>query len=148
MPSLKGETISDLTIRVIAAIICRGDEMLVCRRPFEKRHGGLWEFPRGKCETGETLDDTARRKRREEQGVDVIEVGPYQLAIHDPGSPFLITFAPIGIAGEPTCHEHIALQWGRLEELALVPLAPSDRKLVEYCLERRQLTQSPPDSHA
>ncbi len=49
-------------IRVIAAVIRRGPELLVCRRPAHKRHGGLWEFPGGKCEPGESDADTARRE--------------------------------------------------------------------------------------
>ena len=39
-------------IRVLAAVIARGDRYLVCRRPVQKRHGGLWEFPGGKLELG------------------------------------------------------------------------------------------------
>jgi hypothetical protein len=38
----------------------------------------------------------------------------------------------VRIVGEPTCHEHVALQWGRPGELAHLPLAPSDRRYVEY----------------
>lgn len=121
-------------IRVVAALVSRGDELLVCQRPLDKRHGGLWEFPGGKCEGKETLAAAVRRELNEELGVDVTDVGPEQFAIADPDSPFFIVFAPVTIVGEPTCREHIAMRWGRLEELALLPLAPSDRKFVESCL--------------
>ena len=124
----------DARVRVIAAVISRGDELLVCQRPLTKRHGGLWEFPGGKCEPGETDADAARRELREELGVDVIEVGREELAIADPGSEFLIAFLPIRITGDPVCHEHIALRWGTTEELAHLPLAPSDRRFVEHRL--------------
>ncbi len=118
-------------IRVVAAVISRGDRLLVCQRPLEKRHGGLWEFPGGKCEPGESDADAARRELHEELGVDVLEVGAPELEVADPGSPYLIVFAPVRIAGEPSCHEHIALRWGTAAELAPLPLAPSDRRFVE-----------------
>jgi mutator protein MutT len=123
-------------IRVIAAVIARGDRLLVCRRPPHKRHGGLWEFPGGKCEPGETDADAARRELGEELGVQVLDVGPEVFAINDPGSPFHIAFMPVTIAGAPMCHEHTALVWGDLAELARLPLAPSDRRFVESRLER------------
>jgi mutator protein MutT len=119
-------------VRVIAAVIARGDTLLVCQRPLHKRHGGLWEFPGGKCEPGESDADAARRELREELGVEVVSVGSPELIVADPGSPFAIVFLPLEIAGEPTCHEHIALAWGTPAELGRLPLAPSDRVFVEH----------------
>jgi mutator protein MutT len=117
-------------IRVIAAVVSDGDRLLVCQRPPHKRHGGLWEFPGGKCEPGESDAAAARRELREELGVEVIDVAPEVLAVQDPGSPFLIVFLPVAISGTPVCHEHTALTWGTLSELAALPLAPSDRRYV------------------
>ena len=125
------------TIRVIAAVIADGDLLLVCQRPPHKRHGGLWEFPGGKCEPGESDAAAADRELREELGVSATSVGEALLAIHDPGSPFLIAFVPVQIAGTPECHEHSALRWGTLAELTGLPLAPSDRRFVEAMQARR-----------
>ena len=118
--------------RVIAAVISRGDELLVCQRPLHKRHGGLWEFPGGKCEPGESDTDAARRELREELGVGVISVGEPELTVTDHGSPFVIVFVPVAIEGDPACHEHTALAWKRLADLHTMPLAPSDRAFVEF----------------
>jgi 8-oxo-dGTP diphosphatase len=118
-------------IRVVAAVIADGERLLVCQRPLDKRHGGLWEFPGGKCEQGESDADAARRELREELGVDVTYVGMAEVTILDPGSRFEIAFVPVSISGIPECHEHIALSWGKPDELARLPLAPSDRRFIE-----------------
>jgi 8-oxo-dGTP pyrophosphatase MutT (NUDIX family) len=99
---------------------------------------GIWgpgmRVPRATA--GESIGIAARRELREELGVNVIDVGDGEFTIHDPDSPFLIVFAPVRITGEPECHEHIELKWGRLSELALLQLAPSDRRYVEFRLRR------------
>ncbi|HVZ76574.1 MAG TPA: (deoxy)nucleoside triphosphate pyrophosphohydrolase [Gemmatimonadaceae bacterium] len=117
-------------IRVVAAVIRRGEELLVCQRPPEKRHGGLWEFPGGKCEAGETDVDALRRELREELGVEVASAGEPTFELRDQGSRFLIVFIPVAIRGEPQCHEHVAMRWGRPDALVSLPLAPSDREFV------------------
>src|SRR5215212_7692846 len=129
-------TVSDSHTRVIAAVISRGDRLLVCQRPPEKCHGGLWEFPGGKCEAAESDREAITRELREELGVDVIDVGAEELATRDPGSPFLIAFIPVQISGDPVCREHVAMTWGRPSELAKLPLAPSDRHFVEHRLSQ------------
>ncbi len=123
-------------IRVLAAVIARGDRYLVCRRPAQKRHGGLWEFPGGKLEPGEDDAEAARRELREELGVQVSSVGEEAFAVHDEGSPFLIAFVPVEIEGEPTCLEHSALAWATPAELLAYALAPSDRRFVEWLAGR------------
>jgi 8-oxo-dGTP pyrophosphatase MutT (NUDIX family) len=50
---------SDSFISVLAAVITHQSRYLVCQRPLSKRHGGLWEFPGGKIEPGESLLDAA-----------------------------------------------------------------------------------------
>ncbi len=126
---------STATVQVVAAVVSRGDEFLVCRRSPDRRHAGLWEFPGGKCEPGESISIAARRELREELGVNVIDVGKEEFTIHDPDSPFVIAFAPVRIVGEPHCHEHVELKWARLNALVLLPMAPSDRRYVEFLLQ-------------
>jgi len=128
--------VTEPSIRVVAAVVARGERLLVCQRPPHKRHGGLWEFPGGKIEPGESDVDATRRELREELGVEVVDVMDEELAIADPGSPFLIAFVPVTIRGEPTCREHTALAWGTPAELIELPLAPSDRRYVERRLAR------------
>jgi mutator protein MutT len=126
----------DSVIRVVAAVIADGERLLVCQRPLYKRHGGLWEFPGGKCEPGESYADAAQRELWEELGVEVTGIEVPEFTILDPGSAFEIAFVRVTIAGVPECREHIALQWGAPVELSQLPLAPSDRRFVEGRIAR------------
>jgi 8-oxo-dGTP pyrophosphatase MutT (NUDIX family) len=110
---------------------------LVCQRPLTKRHGGLWEFPGGKMESGESLIDAANRELKEELNVSAVSVGEPIYTVHDEGSPFVIEFVPCEIAGVPTCLEHSDLRWASLEDTQALELAPSDRKFVRFLLDRK-----------
>lgn len=118
--------------RVLAAVIERDGNFLVCQRPAHKRHGSLWEFPGGKLEAGETSFQAARRELAEELAVNVLSVGPALFAIADPGSEFLIEFVPTTIHGSPRRLEHMDLRWMPLLDLPLLDLAPSDRRFVDF----------------
>jgi mutator protein MutT len=125
-----GETV----IRVLAAVVRRQNKLLVCKRPAHKRHGGLWEFPGGKVEVGESNLEALGRELSEELDVTVISVGEMQFSTQDPGSEFVIEFIPTDIAGDPICLEHSELSWVRIEDLLSLPLAPSDRKFSLFLL--------------
>jgi mutator protein MutT len=122
-------------IRVIACVISREEELLICQRPLHKRHGGLWEFPGGKCEAGESDEVAVVRELREELGVEVVSVGPPEFTSADGEAPFEIAFVPVEIAGVPRCIEHTGLTWGRVDELLSYKLAPSDRAYLNHRLK-------------
>lgn len=124
------------TVRVVAAVISDGPRFLVCQRPLNKRHGGLWEFPGGKVEPNESDLDAARRELREELCVEVLATERPIFERQDPGSPFLIVFLPVSISGAPVCVEHADVVWGTPKDLLRLPLAPSDRQFVEFLASR------------
>lgn len=117
-------------IDVIAAVIERDGRYLVGRRPDEKRHGGLWEFPGGKVDPGETWLEAARRELLEELGMGAAAVGALLLSVHDEGSPFVIHFVEVEAKGDPMPLEHSAVGWYTPEEMAELPLAPADARFV------------------
>lgn len=121
-----------MPVDVVAAVIERDGRLLVCQRPAHKRHGGLYEFPGGKLEVGETLLAAARRELAEELDVLVTSVGAVRLALRDPGSEFVIKFADVAIEGEPRAIEHADLAWVTPDRLLALPLAPSDRRFAEH----------------
>lgn len=128
------------TIQVMAAVIARADRLLICERPAHKRHGGLWEFPGGKVEAGETPLTAVRRELREELGVEVVAVGEVEFSIADAGSEFVIEFLRVTIDGEPQCIEHTSLAWVSSAELLRFPLAPSDHSYALHLLDRSEAT--------
>jgi 8-oxo-dGTP diphosphatase len=121
-------------IYVVAAVIQRDDTYLICRRPEEKRHGGLWEFPGGKFDNEETAFEAVARELTEELGVNTVSVGPLLYSVHDAASPFVIQFYPVQISGEPEALEHSELAWVSAEQIRGCELAPSDRAFVSAFL--------------
>ena len=101
-----------------------------------KRHGGLWEFPGGKCEPGESDDDAIRRELSEELAVTAISVGTSEFEVADNGSSYLIVFVPVVISAEPAAIEHTAVAWFPPHELLHLELAPSDHRYVEQRVRR------------
>lgn len=117
---------------VVAAVIQCGDRFLICRRPEGKNHGGLWEFPGGKVDAGETLEDALKRELEEELAVETTSVGTAMFSVHDQKSGFEICFLPARITGDPQPREHSDLAWALLHELPAYPLAPSDREFATH----------------
>jgi 8-oxo-dGTP diphosphatase len=130
-------------IRVVAAVIRHEHRFLLCKRPEHKRHGGLWEFPGGKCEVGESDKAAIARELLEELGVITTNVGRELLALNDPDSPFLIVFIEVSIEGTPVCKEHPELAWYALDELGAIRLAPSDKRFVDALISRAVLLPNP-----
>ncbi len=123
-------------ISVVAAIIRRENRVLLGRRPDHKRHGGLWEFPGGNIDEGETDVDAVTRELLEEFGVETVSVGKVVYECRDPGSPFLVRFLEVVIRGRPEPTEHTEMSWFEPESLRTVRLAPCDARFVAEYLPR------------
>ena len=114
----------------MAAVIERKGRILLGRRPREKRHGGLWEFPGGKVLDGESLGDAIARELREELGLGVERLGRVLSRVSDPGSVFEIIFVEVSVSGIPAPVEHERVGWFGREELSRLALAPADARFV------------------
>ena len=123
-------------IRVVAAVIEKKRRYLVCKRPGNKRHGGLWEFPGGKLRPDESDFDAVRRELSEELNVITTEVGETLFKAPDPGSDFIVVFKRVRIIGEPQPLEHEALRWATPLEMIRLRMAPSDEVFVNQYLLR------------
>jgi len=124
-------------IRVAAAVI--EDEqglLLIARRRREKSQGGLWEFPGGKLEEGESPEACLRRELLEEMGIeiDVIERFGVNEHAYDHIHIQLIAYKARYAAGEITLIDHDEYRWVRREQLAEFSFAPADIKFVNMLM--------------
>lgn len=124
--------------RVVAAVIEREGRVLVAQRAPKNRHGGMWEFPGGKVERGESDIDALKRELLEELGLRLIRAEAPLAELHDPGSQFLIVFLPVVVDGQPECREHAATFWAAWRDLPDMPLAPTDARFVDQVISRQQ----------
>lgn len=121
-------------VPVVCAIIVRADLILLAQRPPDKKLGGLWEFPGGKVEPGESAEAALHRELREELGCTVRITQTLAPFVHaySWGSIELIPFLCELTAGspEPHPHEHTALVWVGRSQLSAYDLAPADVPLL------------------
>jgi mutator protein MutT len=121
--------------RVVAAVVSRGDYLLICRRPIGKRYGGCWEFPGGKCLPGESDAAAIKRELNEELGLTTVTADRLILEVEDTASDTLIAFYDVAIAGDPVCIEHEEIRWASAAEVSQLPLAPSDAACLSVLRE-------------
>ena len=101
-------------IQVVCGLIDDGGgRVLACRRPEGKHLGGLWEFPGGKVEPGESPEAALVRELCEELGIETEVTGALTPVVWDyvRGPIRLIPFFCRIVSGTPQPHEHDALEW-------------------------------------
>lgn len=122
---------------VAAAVIETGEGYLITRRQKGVHLEGCWEFPGGKCEAGESLDDCLRRELLEELGVDAT-VGKEILTVtHDyPELSVELHFISCAISGAP--QPLLGQQMRRVPrgELALLKFPAADEELIRLLATR------------
>ena len=120
---------------VTAGVIWREDgHILIAQRPLDGLLGGLWEFPGGKQEPGETLAEALRREIGEELGIE-ITVDRYLVTIKHAYTHFRISlhaFHARHINGEPRNLAVAAHAWSTLEDLDRYAFAVTDLKIIEH----------------
>lgn len=114
---------------VTAAVIRRKNSVLIARRPNKGLLGGMWEFPGGKVEKGETLPQCLQREIREELGCD-IEVGEELGVFKHAYTHFSITlhcFESSLNGSQPKPLEASEIRWVHASELKDYPMGKVDR---------------------
>ncbi len=119
---------------VACALVDADRRVLIAQRPADKQLGGLWEFPGGKLEEGESPEAALIRELDEELGISTEEacLAPLTFASHSYEKFHLLM--PLYVCrkwqGWPEPREHTALKWVRPRDLRDYPMPPADAPLV------------------
>jgi 8-oxo-dGTP diphosphatase len=129
-------TAAEVPIILVAAValVDADGRLLLAQRPAGKSMAGLWEFPGGKVNPGETPEAALIRELAEELGIDVAAscLAPLTFASHT--YPDFHLLMPLYVcrkwSGIPTAREGQRLAWVRPARLAEYPMPPADKPLV------------------
>jgi len=119
-----------------AALIDIDGRVLICQRPEGKQLAGLWEFPGGKVEAGETPEACLIRELDEELGIQVAKacLAPFVFASHEYETFHLLM--PLYLLrkweGQLQNREHKAMAWVKPNKLGDYPMPPADEPLVAW----------------
>lgn len=127
---------SKIVLVAACALIDVDGRVLIGKRPAGKSLAGLWEFPGGKVESGETPEACLIRELDEELGIQVTHacLAPFVFASHAYGATHLLM--PLYLCrrweGFVSAREHEALAWVKPNKLADYPMPPADAPLVAW----------------
>ncbi|MEG6616529.1 8-oxo-dGTP diphosphatase MutT [Peptococcaceae bacterium 1198_IL3148] len=129
-----------MTIVVTAAIITRGNELLIAQRKKDDALSLKWEFPGGKVEEGEDPRDCLRREIKEELAMEVAVGDSYDVVFHRyPDKAVLLLFYLCTYqGGRPVAKGCNDFRWVTIEQLSQYQFAPADVPVVEK-LQRQRL---------
>jgi 8-oxo-dGTP diphosphatase len=123
-----------IVLVVAVALVDVDGRVLIARRPEGKKLAGLWEFPGGKVDPGESPEAALIRELREELGIDTHEscLAPLTFASHAYDDFHLLM--PLYVCrrwkGEVRAREHSELAWVRPVRLGDYPMPPADAPLI------------------
>lgn len=124
---------------VACALVDADGRVLLAQRPEGKKLAGLWEFPGGKVEPGETPEAALIRELQEELGVTTREacLAPLTFASHSYESFHLLMplFVCRRYEGTPKGQEGQALKWVRPRDMRDVPMPPADEPLIATLID-------------
>ena len=115
---------------VTAAVICNGNQVLIARRPEKGLLGGMWEFPGGKVEAGETLLDALIREIKEELGADITvsaSLGIYRHAYTHFRIELHAFFCDLNPDTPPEPLQAAEIRWVPIKDLPDFPMGKVDR---------------------
>ena len=121
-------------INVVAAVIKNEEgKILIAQRNLKKSQGGLWEFPGGKIEVGESREAAIIREIKEELAIDIDVVGYVgeRLFNYPDKDVNLIALDCVIVGGDIRLLEHEDAKWVGLNELERFEFAPADMFIVE-----------------
>jgi len=126
-------------IPVACGIIESEGKILAAQRGPNMRHPGKWEFPGGKQEQGETLENCLRRELWEELQIEVVirKALPAILHVYGERRIMLYPFVCQLLTGQPLISEHAAIEWRHPHELGELDWAEADSRILHMWLQNQ-----------
>lgn len=119
--------------QVTAAIIRKDDKILICQRAADDECGKLWEFPGGKLEDGETLEQCIIREIREELELDIKVLGIFTESVYRfENKEILFTvFNAVIMGGVMKLNVHNTAEWVTIKEMSNYKFMTADIAFVD-----------------
>lgn len=125
-------------VEVAAGLVYREGRYLIARRNPGVHLAGFWEFPGGKRESGETLEECLQRELFEELGIRIDEPTPFQSIRHEYAEKTVeLHFFHCRIqSGQATAIDCAEIRWVLPQELSNFEFPPADRPIIEALLRQ------------
>ena len=126
-------------VEVAAAILQWEEKILLTRRKLHAHQGGLWEFPGGKREVGETLEQCLRRELKEEIDIEVCDLRHFYTLRHRyPEKEVELHFFTCSIhQGNPKALGCIEMAWVHKNDLSSYEFPAADRPVLRKLFQGR-----------
>ncbi|MFT4769677.1 MAG: 8-oxo-dGTP diphosphatase [Glaciecola sp.] len=135
------ENEASVTVHVAVAVIFDADQkILLTKRHADSHQGGLWEFPGGKVEPGESLAKALKRELQEELGIDILTHHSLLRIEHDYGDKrvLLDVHSVTAFAEQPKPREGQPMRWVRISELVDYEFPKANGAIVSALIEGKR----------
>ncbi len=120
-------------VHVAVGVILKAGKILIAKRALEAHQGGLWEFPGGKVEAGESVQEALTRELQEELSIEPTELEPLMEIHHEYSDKtvWLDIWLVSQFHGEPAGLEGQPIQWVAVEQLDQYEFPKANQPIIE-----------------
>lgn len=124
---------NDFKVIVCAAILNEQNKILITRRSPDKILGGKWEFPGGKLEHGEEVEDALEREIQEELSISIKDIKLLHIKpfVYEHGACLILFYLAKHAAGTLKLIDHDQAQWCSAKEIQNFDLLPANKEVLE-----------------
>jgi len=125
----------------VGVLIDRDGQFLLTSRPEGKVYAGYWEFPGGKLEAGESVEEALRRELHEELGIEIGAAQPWKIELMDyPHARVRLHFCKVfAWSGEFQMREQQTMAWQTLP-VAVSPVLPGTLPVLAWFAQERSFS--------
>ena len=123
-------------VHVAVGVVRRDNTFFICKRAAHQHQGGKWEFPGGKVESGESVEEALRRELAEEIGIRIVASSPLLEIAHDYADKRVLLSVLLvnHFDGEPFGKEGQVNRWANVDELSDIEFPDANTAIVDAIL--------------